>query len=146
MNIDSSESIRNRFYTTYHKLPIKNYNFQTHKVKEFADTIIFLDWTANLPARSDEYMLKAGNPTLIYTNVPSPDYQVKLENFEMVLFEAFVNNYKNTPMGLSTFSYNNKLMFAISADKAAIPSVEDLGEILNGMVLEILSMAEKNSI
>lgn len=136
-NFLDSTLFRNRFATDISVVPIENYQVSNMRLPNFADTSYYIDSLVYFPIFMSNFFYKCVNPAVIFTNFPGPLGKIKFGNYEVRSIGGIVNNFMNTPIGLEVFSYNGKLQFSILSDAAAISNVDDLKEILDGMINEL---------
>jgi hypothetical protein len=153
---DPELKLENKFSVALQTLPINNVQGMSNRIqmiKRYAEIVnsspdyvvnywmmvvvggIFPDWILKA-------VLNSKHSTMVVSNLPGPNFTIKINNFELENVGFFIPNLGQTACGITVLSYNNKLHFGIMADETAIGSEEELGVILEGMIREIYAMAE----
>ncbi len=156
--------VSNEFSVAYQTLPVRNPTEflseknmmlnRIEKVKKYSDALaIAPDYHINyfmmsvvaalFPGHVLKKLMESKHATMAVSNLPGPNFAIKINNFELKNIGFFLPNIGQTACVLSVLSYNNKLQFGILADENSVGTEEELGEILNGMVDEIKFMAAK---
>lgn len=152
---DPQLRLENRFSVALQTLPFGDLMAKERvmKIKEYSDAVnaspdyLVNYWIMSLvSAVFPEWVLKvimnSKHCTLAVSNLPGPNFTIKINGFEFENVGFFLPNIGQTACGITILSYDNKLHFGIMTDENSIASNEELGEILDGMVKEIESMTE----
>lgn len=152
---DPELKLENKFSVALQNLPInaQGTTDRIQKIKRYSEIVnsspdyvvnywmmsvvagIFPDWILKV-------ILNSKHATMVISNLPGPNFTIKINKFELENVGFFIPNLGQTACGITVLSYNNKLHFGIMADETAISSEEELGNILEGMIREIHAMAE----
>lgn len=151
----SDRDLLNRFSVGVQSVPIdvETKNELVQKIKENFDHLMASsDYIINywlmskffqlVPARVIRFILKLNHSTMVVSNLPGPEFPISINGHTFEDIGFFIPNLGQTAIGVTVFSYDNKLNIGMLADDAAIKTEDDIGCILNGMVWEIEELAK----
>lgn len=150
----SERDLLNRFSVGVQSVPIdvEKTSELVQKIKEnFDDLMASPDYIINywlmskvfqlVPARVIKQIIKMNHSTMVVSNLPGPDFPISINGHTLEDIGFFIPNLGQTAIGVTVFSYDNKLNIGMLTDDAAIETEDDIGCILNGMVREIEAIA-----
>jgi hypothetical protein len=139
--------LSNKFSIGYRTLPLsENFNGKYSQIlmnkPDYSINYWMMTSIASVfPQKYLEPLLVSKHCTMAVSNIPGPNFTVKINNFELGDIGFFLPNIGQTGLAVSILSYNNRLNLGILADENALPKEKDLEEILHEMVAEIRRMA-----
>lgn len=150
MQEDPRLEMQNKFSVALQTLPIdvKKIDDRIMKIKQYSEIVnaspdyLVNFWMMSIvgavfPERILKVILNSKHSTMAVSNLPGPNFAIKINGHEFENVGFFLPNIGQTACGITILSYNNRLHFGIMADEAAIGNEDDLGEVLEGMVREI---------
>ncbi|XP_055708832.1 uncharacterized protein LOC129805045 [Phlebotomus papatasi] len=155
--------LENKFSVALQRLPIvpplgkasnvKDITSKVSKIKEETDKVRSKsDYAINfaimtifgyiLPYPVLSGILDSKLATMVFSNLPGPTEEAHLGNFKITNLSFSVPHRDTTGIGITLLTYAGKMHFAISADTAVVPTVEQGQEILQEMENEIRHYVE----
>ncbi|XP_063697188.1 uncharacterized protein LOC134828138 [Culicoides brevitarsis] len=156
-------SLKNRFSVAMRPLPLKMNEARTNPVTNFYETMlnmkVFSDVLATAPDYQVNYwimsfvaemlpdylfakLMSSSHSTLAFSNLPGPQESVQIQGYALERIGFFLPNFGQTTVGITILSYGGQLQLGIMADKNAIPSKEEAGQILKDMVAEVANIRQ----